>query len=111
MKIRILILAASIMMVFSACAPTFNVALGRMPVQDPGAVIHDGVTTQSEVVKLFGAPDFKGVDSDGLVKWTWTQMSVEVKGGKDASITSFFNLEVSFKGDKVKSYSYSKKTE
>lgn len=111
MKIRMLILGAVIMLVLAACLPTFNVELGQMPMQDPGAKITNGVTTKSDVVQLFGKPDFEGVDEKGLVKWTWTHLGVEVKGGKEANITSFFNLEVSFEGDKVSSYSYSKKAD
>ena len=70
-----------------------------------------GMTTKAELVELFGQPDFTGVDADGLLQWTWTHLGVEVKAGKDASITSFFNLEVSFEGDLVSSYSYSRKAE
>lgn len=95
----------------AACAPTFNVTMGNMPAHDPGAQIEAGMTTKTEIVELFGQPDFTGVDADGLVKWTWTHMAVEVKEASDASITSFFNLEVSFDGDLVSSYSYSRKAE
>jgi len=111
MKIRIFILMAAVVLALTACVPTLKVELGKMPTQDPGAKITAGVTTKSEVVKLFGKPDLEGVDENGLVKWTWTHMGVEVKGGKEANITSFFNLEVSFKEDKVSSYSYSKKAD
>jgi hypothetical protein len=109
MKTRLLILLATIIFALAACAPTFNVTMGNMPTQDPGARIEAGMTTKAEVVELFGQPDFTGVDADGLLEWTWAHMGVEVKAGKDASITSFFNLEVSFDGELVKSYSYSKK--
>jgi len=85
--------------------------MGKMPTLDPGTVIRSGMTTKSEMVGMFGDPDLTGVDEEGLVKWTWTHIGVEVKGGKDASITSFFNLEVSFREDKVNSFSYSRKAE
>lgn len=109
MKTRIFLSLTAIVFSLAACAPTFNVTLGNMPTHDPGARIEAGMTTKSEVVELFGQPDFTGVDADGLTKWTWTSLGVQVKGGKDASITSFFNLEVSFEGELVKSYSYSRK--
>lgn len=109
MKTRVLLPLWAVAIALAACAPTFNVTLGNMPAHDPGARIEAGMTTKSEVVELFGQPDFTGIDADGLAKWTWTSLGVEVKGGKDASITSFFNLEVSFEGDLVKSYSYSRK--
>ena len=111
MKIRLLILWSMILLATVACAPTFNVTMGNMPTQDPGAKIEAGMTTKAEVVELFGQPDFTGVDADGLLKWTWTHLGVEVKAGKDASITSFFNLEVSFDGQLVSSYSYSRKAQ
>jgi len=111
MKTRLLILLAAILLILAACAPTFNVTMGNMPTQDPGAKIEAGMTTKAEVVQLFGQPDFTGIDADGLLKWTWTHLGVEVKEGKDASITSFFNLEVSFDGELVGSYSYSRKAE
>ncbi len=94
-----------------ACAPTFNVTMGQMPSQDPGAMIEAGMTTRSEVLEMFGQPDFTGIDADGLEKWTWAHMGVQVKAGKDADITSFFNMDVSFAGDLVDSFSYSKKAE
>ena len=109
MKTRLLILLSLSILALSACAPTLNVTMGRMPAEDPGAKIEAGMTTKGEVTKLFGQPDFTGVNEDGLPKWTWTHLGVEVKGGKDAAITSFFNLEVSFDGELVNSYSYSKK--
>lgn len=93
----------------AACAPTFNVTLGNMPAHDPGAKIEAGMTTKAEIVQLYGEPDFTGINEDGLPKWTWTHMGVEATPGKDATITSFFNLEVSFDGELVKSYSYSRK--
>lgn len=111
MKTRLLILLSMILLATVACAPTFNVTMGNMPTQDPGAKIEAGMTTKAEVVELFGQPDFTGVDADGLLKWTWTHLGVEVKAGKDASITSFFNLEVSFDGELVSSYSYSRKAQ
>lgn len=111
MKTRMLILLATILFALAACAPTFNVTMGNMPTQDPGARIEADMTTKSEVIELFGQPDFTGIDTDGLVKWTWTHLGVEVKAGKDASITSFFNLEVSFDEELVSSYSYSRKAE
>jgi len=109
MKTRLLILLAIALFVSAACAPTFNVTMGNMPAHDPGAKIEAGMTTRAEVVELFGQPDFTGVDADGRPEWTWTHLGVEVKAGKDATITSFFNLEISFDGDLVSSYSYSKK--
>jgi hypothetical protein len=111
MKTRLLILLSSVLFALAACAPTFTVIMGKMPTHDPGAKVEAGMTTKTEVVELFGQPDFTGVDADGLLKWTWTHLGVEVKAGKDASITSFFNLEVSFDGDLVSSYSYSRKAE
>lgn len=107
---KLTVLTVALLLV-AACAPTFNVTVGNMPGSDPGATIEAGMTTKSEVVQLFGKPDFKGVDEDGLPRWTWTHLSVEVKQASDATITSFFNLEISFDGDLVKSYSYSKKAE
>ncbi len=109
MKKRMLILLPMILIGAAACAPTFNVTMGNMPTHDPGAKVEAGMTTKAELVELFGQPDFTGVDADGLLQWTWTHLGVEVKAGKDASITSFFNLEVSFEGDLVSSYSYSRK--
>ncbi len=99
------------LVLFAACAPTLNLTLGQMPAVDPGSQIEAGMTTQKEVLGLFGPPDFTGVDADGLVRWTWTRISLEVKKAKDATITAFFNLEVSFDGEIVKSFSYSKKAE
>jgi hypothetical protein len=93
----------------AACAPTFDVTVGLMPAHDPGSKIEPGVTTKTEVMGLFGQPDFTGVDKDGLLQWTWTHLGVKATPGKEATITSFFNLEVSFDGELVKSYSYSKK--
>ena len=109
MKIRSLILTGIAVLVFGACAPTFNVTLGSMPTQDPGAKIEAGMTTRDDVVQLYGQPDFTGINEDGLLKWTWTHLGIEATPGKEATITSFFNLEVSFDGDLVNSYSYSKK--
>ena len=94
-----------------ACAPTFDVTVGSMPAYDPGSKIDPGVTTKTEVINLFGQPDFTGVDKDGLLQWTWTHLGIKATPGKEATITSFFNLEVSFDGEKVSSYSYSKKAE
>ena len=111
MKIRMLIIAALLMVVTGACAPTFNVTLGSMPAHDPAGRIQSGVTSKTEILDLFGKPDFTGVDADGFEEWTWTHMDVEATPGKEAAITSFFNLEVSFDGEKVKSYSYSKKAD
>lgn len=111
MKIRVLMLVSVMILVSGACAPTFNVTLGNMPTHDPGAKIEAGMTTKDDVVQLYGQPDFTGVDEKGLLKWTWTHMGVEATPGKEATITSFFNLEVSFDGEKVSSYSYSKKAE
>jgi len=111
MKKQLLILLTMILFALVACAPTFNVTMGNMPTHDPGAKVEAGMTTKAEVVQLFGQPDFTGVDADGRPEWTWTHLGVEVKAGKDASITSFFNLEVSFDGDLVSSYSYSKKAD
>jgi len=111
MKTRMLYLLGVIILTAGACAPTLNVTMGKMPASDPGTRIEKGVTSRAEIVELFGKPDFTGFDEDGLVKWTWTHLGVEVKGGKDASITSFFNLEVSFEGEKVSSFSYSRKAE
>ena len=107
---RTLLLSAALFL-FTSCAPTFNVTMGTMPVHDPGAKIEAGMTTRSEIVELFGQPDFKGVDADGLPQWTWTRLGVEVRGAKEAKVTSFFNLEVSFDGELVSSYSYSKKAD
>jgi len=111
MKTRLLVMLATILFASAACAPTFNVTMGNMPTQDPGAWIEADMTTKAEVVELFGQPDFTGVDADGLLKWTWTHLGVEVTAGKDATITSFFNLEVSFDRELVSSFSYSRKTE
>ncbi len=111
MKTRLLVMLAAILFASAACAPTFNVTMGNMPTQDPGAWIEADMTTKAEVVELFGQPDFTGVDADGLLKWTWTHLGVEVTAGKDATITSFFNLEVSFDRELVSSFSYSRKTE
>ena len=95
----------------TACAPTFDVTVGLMPAHDPGSMIDPGVTTKTEVINLFGQPDFTGVDKDGLLQWTWTHMGIKATPGKEATITSFLNLEVSFDGEKVSSFSYSKKAE
>lgn len=111
MKIRFLITLMAIVFTVGACAPTFNVTLGQMPSQDPRSKIETGKTTKGEIVELYGEPDFTGVDEEGFAKWTWTHLGVEVKGGKEATITSFFNLEVSFDGEKVRNYSYSRKAE
>ena len=100
-----------ILLWITACVPTFHVTLGSMPDQDPGSKVESGVTTKAQILQLFGQPDFTGVDDDGFPRWTWTHLGVEVVGGRDASITSFFNLEISFDGEKVRSYSYSKKAE
>ncbi len=100
-----------VLLAATACAPTFNVTMGQMPPQDPGAMIEAGMTTRDEVIEMFGQPDFTGIDADGLEKWTWAHMGVQVKAGKEANITSFFNMDVSFPGDLVDSYSYSKKAE
>lgn len=94
-----------------ACAPTFNVTMGQMPARDPGAMIEAGMTTKGEVLEMFGQPDFTGIDVDGLEKWTWTHMGVQIKAGKEANITSFFNMDVSFAADLVSSFSYSRKAE
>ena len=94
-----------------ACAPTFDLTVGQMPAHDPGSKIVAGVTTKTEMVNLFGQPDLTGVDKDGLLQWTWTHLGLKATPGKEATITSFFNLEVSFDGEKVSSYSYSKKVE
>ena len=110
-NLRLVVLLSITLAASVACAPTFNVTMGNMPTQDPGARIEADMTTKAEIVELFGQPDFTGIDSDGLQEWTWTHLGVEVKGGKDASITSFFNLEVSFDGELVSSYSYSRKAE
>ena len=109
MNIRLVVLLSITLAASVACAPTFNVTLGNMPTQDPGAKIEAGMTTKAEVVELFGQPDFTGVDEEGLPKWTWTHMGIEATPGKEATITSFFNLEVSFEGELVSSFSYSKK--
>jgi outer membrane protein assembly factor BamE (lipoprotein component of BamABCDE complex) len=109
MKTRFLIALTAMVFTIGACAPTFNVTLGQMPSQDPGSKIEAGKTTKDEIVKLYGKPDFTGIDEDGFVKWTWTHLGVEVREGKEATITSFFNLEVSFDEDLVESYSYSRK--
>lgn len=95
----------------AACAPTFDVTVGSMPAHDPGSKIDPGVTTKTEVINLFGKPDFTGVDKDGLLQWTWTHLGIKATPGKETTITSFFNLEVSFDGEKVSSFSYSKKAE
>jgi hypothetical protein len=100
-----------VLLAASACAPTFNVTMGQMPTQDPGAMIESEMTTKAEILEMFGQPDLKGVDADGLEEWTWAHMGVEIKAGKEANLTSFFNLEVSFDGELVDSYSYSKKAE
>ena len=109
MKIKLTVLLSIAMLAAASCAPSFSVTMGNMPTQDPGAKIEAGMTTKAEVVELYGQPDFTGVDENGLPKWTWTHMGIYVKKAKDASITSFFNLEVSFDGELVSSYSYSQK--
>lgn len=100
-----------VLLTAGACAPTFNVTMGQMPPQDPGAMIESGMTTKAEIIEMFGQPDFTGIDVDGLPKWSWGHMMVEIKAGKEANLQSFFSLEVSFAGDLVDSYSYSKKAE
>jgi hypothetical protein len=82
-----------------------------MPAEDPGSKIQAGVTSKTELINIYGQPDFTGVDKDGLIQWTWTHLGVKATPGKEAAITSFFNLEVSFDGEKVSSFSYSKKAE
>ena len=98
-------------MLAAGCAPTLNLSLGEIPTTDPGAVIERGMTTRQEVLERFGTPDLKGVDEDGLPTWTYTRMSLEVRQAKDATITGFFNLAISFEGDLVKSYRYDRKAE
>ena len=111
MKTRLAVMLSIALLAAAGCAPTFNVTMGNMPTQDPGAKIEAGMTTKAEVVELFGQPDFTGVDADGLLKWTWPHLGIEATPGKEATITSFFNLEVSFDGELVSSYSYSRKAE
>jgi len=111
MKIKLAVLLSIAMLAAASCAPTFNVTMGNMPAHDPGAKIEAGMTTKAEVVELFGQPDLTGVDTDGLLKWTWTHLGVKATPGKEATITSFFNLEVSFDGELVSSFSYSRKAE
>ena len=111
MKTRLLVMLSMAILTLTSCAPTFNVTMGNMPTHDPDAKIEAGMTTKAEVVDLFGQPDFTGIDADGLLKWTWTHLGVEATPGKEATIVSFFNLEVSFDGELVDSFSYSKKAD
>ncbi len=108
-NLRLVVLLSITLLASVACAPTFNVTLGNMPTQDPGAKIEAGMTTKAEIVQMYGQPDLTGVDENGLPKWTWTHMGIEATPGKEATITSFFNLEVSFDGELVSSFSYSQK--
>src|SRR5210317_240577 len=93
MKIILVVLLSIAMLAAVSCAPSFSVTMGNMPGQDPGARIEAGMTTKAEVVELFGQPDFTGIDENGLPKWTWTHLGVKATPGKEATITSFFNLE------------------
>ena len=111
MRIITITILLTVAVAAGACAPTFDVTVGQMPAYDPGSKIKTGVTTKTEMINLYGQPDFTGVDKDGLLKWTWTHLGVKATPGKEATVTSFFNLEVSFDGDLVSSYSYSKKAE
>ena len=111
MRAVLITILLTVFVMIGACAPTFNVTLGSMPTHDPGAKIEEGITTKAEIIQMYGKPDFTGINEDGLPKWTWTHMGVEATPGKEANITSFFNLEVSFDGEQVSSYSYSKKAE
>ena len=109
MRIITVTILLTVAVAAAGCAPTFDVTVGQMPVYDPGSKIEAGVTTKTEMINLYGQPDFTGVDKDGLTEWTWTHLGVKATPGKEATVTSFFNLEVSFDGEKVSSFSYSKK--
>lgn len=89
-----------------SCAPTLYLSLGEMPATDPGSYIKAGHTSRQDILDAFGQPDLEGVDKNGLPTWTYTRMSVEIVKARDATMTGFFNLEISFKDDKVHSFSY-----
>lgn len=101
--------AVGILAILAGCAPTLTLSLGDMPTADPRAVIEAGMSTRQEVRDLFGPPDLEGFSEDGLPTWTYTRAVLEVRKARDASIASFFNLKVTFKGDLVDSYTYDRK--
>ncbi len=102
---------AAALLFFTGCAPTLTLSLGEMPAADPQAKIQAGMTTRQEIVGLFGQPDLAGVSEDGLPTWTYTRAVVEVAKAKDAVLTGYFNLKVTFKGDLVDSYSLDRKAQ
>ncbi len=103
---RFLAVLAVFTLLTASCAPTLNLSLGQIPAADPGKLIKSGQTSRQEILKIFGPPDLEGVDEKGLPTWTYTRLTVEVVKARDAAIKEFFNLEVSFKGDVVDSFSY-----
>ncbi len=54
--------------------------------------IQKGVTTESQLVKMFGAPSDKSISSNGKVVMTWIHSAAQAKG------TSFIPLAGAFVG-------------
>ncbi|UCF31558.1 MAG: hypothetical protein JSV26_03865 [bacterium] len=95
-----------VLLMAASCAPTLHLSLGEIPAADPGKHIRAGVTSRQEVLDTFGQPDLEGFDKEGLPTWTYTRMSVQIVKAKEATMTEFFNLEISFRDDVVQSFSY-----
>ncbi len=104
------LLAVFILSVVSGCMPSATLSLGQFPTVDPSSVIRPGVTTRQGILDAFGPPDFEGLDRDGLPKWTYTRIEIQVEKAKEASITRFFNLTVSFRDNIVDSYAFDRKS-
>jgi hypothetical protein len=111
--LRALTVSLTVFMIFSVvsgCMPSVTLSLGQFPAADPSSVIRTGVTTRQGIQDAFGPPDFEGIDRDGLPKWTYTRIGIRVEKAKDARITRFFNLSVSFRDNVVDSYTFDRKS-
>ncbi len=108
--LSVLLLALAVTLVFPAgCAPTVALNMGSFPEADPVKVIVPGTTSRQEILDVFGPPDLDGVDREGLLKWTYTRVGIHVEKARDAKITRFFSLVISFRDDVVDSYTFDKK--
>ncbi len=104
------LLAVIIFSAVSGCMPSATLSLGQFPTADPSSAIRPGMTTRQGILNAFGPPDFEGIDRDGLPNWTYTRIEIRVEKAKDARITRFFNLTVSFRDNVVDSYAFDRKS-
>jgi len=117
---RILIISA-LALLLAGCATAPTVQRGNLTVGMVKAKISKGVTTQNEVLKVFGAPNIITKNRSGNEIWTYDKMSVETNvsdvygtliivggvGSRASASTRTFTLMLEFDDNGIiKDYSY-----